>query len=102
METHRLTVRASGKPAARAGEVLELVGLRDAGAKRVGGYSYGMRQRLGIGVALMGDPEVLVLDEPANGLDRSEERRVGKEGRERAGRVDQRRERQSKLCTTRH
>ncbi|HJB09665.1 MAG TPA: ATP-binding cassette domain-containing protein [Candidatus Brachybacterium merdavium] len=69
LETLRLTGRAIGMPAARAGEVLELVGLRDAGAKRVGGYSYGMRQRLGIGVALMGDPEVLVLDEPANGLD---------------------------------
>ena len=69
LETLRLTGHAIGMPAGRAAEVLDLVGLKDAGSKRVGGYSYGMRQRLGIGVALMGDPEVLVLDEPANGLD---------------------------------
>lgn len=69
LETLRLTARAIGMPASRADEVLETVGLADAGAKRVGGYSYGMRQRLGIGVALIGDPAVLVLDEPANGLD---------------------------------
>ncbi|MGY5765638.1 ABC transporter ATP-binding protein [Brachybacterium sp. DNPG3] len=68
-ETLRLTARAIGVPAARADEILETVGLADAARKRVGGYSYGMRQRLGIGVALMGDPAVLVLDEPANGLD---------------------------------
>lgn len=69
LETLRLTERTLRMPAGRAQEVLELVGLSDAGRKRVGGYSYGMRQRLGIGVALMGDPRVLVLDEPANGLD---------------------------------
>ncbi|WP_193106488.1 ABC transporter ATP-binding protein [Brachybacterium sp. FME24] len=69
LETLRLAARTSGMPAARADEVLETVGLAHAGAKRVGGYSYGMRQRLGIGVALIGDPAVLVLDEPANGLD---------------------------------
>ena len=69
LETLRLTARTVGMPAARADEVLEVVGLKEAGAKRVGGYSYGMRQRLGIGVALIGDPAVLVLDEPANGLD---------------------------------
>jgi len=49
--------------------MLERVGLQDAGNRRVGQYSLGMRQRLGIGVALLGDPAVLVLDEPANGLD---------------------------------
>ncbi|NMA76550.1 MAG: ATP-binding cassette domain-containing protein [Actinomycetales bacterium] len=69
LETLRLTARTVGMPASRADEVLEMVGLGDAGRKRVGGYSYGMRQRLGIGVALVGDPAVLVLDEPANGLD---------------------------------
>ncbi|GAA4522622.1 ATP-binding cassette domain-containing protein [Brachybacterium paraconglomeratum] len=69
LETLRLTARTVGMPASRADEVLAQVGLQDAGGKRVGGYSYGMRQRLGIGVALIGDPAVLVLDEPANGLD---------------------------------
>lgn len=69
LETLRLTARTLGMPASRADEVLEMVGLADAGLKRVGGYSYGMRQRLGIGVALIGDPSVLMLDEPANGLD---------------------------------
>ena len=69
IETLRLAARTLGMPAARAEEVLETVGLADAARKRVSGYSYGMRQRLGIGVALIGDPSVLVLDEPANGLD---------------------------------
>jgi ABC-2 type transport system ATP-binding protein len=69
IETLRLTARAIGMPRERADEVLETVGLSEAARKRVGGYSYGMRQRLGIGVALIGDPSVLVLDEPANGLD---------------------------------
>ena len=69
IETLRLTARTLGMPRDRAEEVLETVGLEQAATKRVGGYSYGMRQRLGIGVALMGDPSVLVLDEPANGLD---------------------------------
>ena len=59
-----------GAPAARVEEMLGLVGLTPSQAhRRVGGYSLGMRQRLGIAVALVGAPSVLVLDEPANGLD---------------------------------
>jgi ABC-2 type transport system ATP-binding protein len=58
-----------GYPATRADEVLARVGLTDAGDRKVGGYSLGMRQRLALATALLGDPQVLVLDEPANGLD---------------------------------
>jgi ABC-2 type transport system ATP-binding protein len=56
-------------PRSRVGEVLELVDLAEAADRKVGGFSLGMRQRLGLAGALIGDPEILVLDEPANGLD---------------------------------
>ena len=56
-------------PKKRVGEVLDLVGLRDVAGKRVGGFSLGMTQRLGIAAAMLGDPRVLLLDEPGNGLD---------------------------------
>jgi ABC-2 type transport system ATP-binding protein len=72
----------------RVREVLEEVGLTDAAGRRVGGYSLGMRQRLGLAAALLGDPPVLILDEPSNGLDpdgirwlRSFLRAKGAEGR---------------------
>lgn len=58
-----------GVPDTRAEEVLGLVGLGDVAGRRVGGFSLGMRQRLGLAATLLGDPQVLLLDEPANGLD---------------------------------
>ncbi len=68
-ESLRLVASILGVPHARADAQLERVGLAHAGRQRVGTYSLGMRQRLGIAAALVGDPHVLVLDEPANGLD---------------------------------
>ena len=65
----RLMAEIVGVPASRVDEVLELVGLASAARRRVGGYSLGMRQRLGIAGALLADPPVLLFDEPANGLD---------------------------------
>lgn len=59
----------AGLPRGRVDEVLGIVGLEDAADRRVGTYSTGMRQRLGLASALLGDPEILVLDEPLNGLD---------------------------------
>ncbi|MGO9823150.1 MAG: ABC transporter ATP-binding protein [Solirubrobacteraceae bacterium] len=65
----RVLARAAGVARARVDELLELVDLTDAADRRAGSYSMGMRQRLGLAAALLGDPQVLVLDEPANGLD---------------------------------
>ncbi|HSP03158.1 MAG TPA: ABC transporter ATP-binding protein [Acidimicrobiales bacterium] len=65
----RVLSDAAGIPGTRVDEVLETVELTAAADKRVGAYSLGMRQRLGVAGALLGDPPVLVLDEPANGLD---------------------------------
>ena len=68
--THlQLLAATLGVTAKRADEVLEMVGLTAAGGRRIGGYSLGMRQRLGIAAALLADPSVLMFDEPANGLD---------------------------------
>ncbi len=65
----RVLADISGFSVRRIDEVLELVGLSDAADRRVGAYSLGMRQRLSLAAALLGDPPVLVLDEPGNGLD---------------------------------
>ena len=61
--------QTNGLPRSRVGEVLELVGLSDVARKRSKGFSLGMSQRLGIAAAMLGDPRVLMFDEPVNGLD---------------------------------
>jgi ABC-2 type transport system ATP-binding protein len=84
----RMLGRAVDVPDSRVDEVLDLVELTEAAHRRVKGYSLGMRQRLGLAAALLGDPELLILDEPANGLDpegvrwlRDFLRRLASEGR---------------------
>ncbi|MGS2614859.1 ABC transporter ATP-binding protein [Micromonospora sp. LZ34] len=67
--TLRLLARAGGVPVSRVDEVLAQVGLYDRGHERVKGYSLGMKQRLAVASALLKNPELLILDEPANGLD---------------------------------
>jgi ABC-2 type transport system ATP-binding protein len=67
--TLSIAARIAGVPTTRVEHLLDLVGLADAAEKRVGTYSLGMRQRLGIAQALIGEPKALILDEPANGLD---------------------------------
>ena len=65
----RVQALAGRADPSRVDDVLELTGLKDAADRRIGGFSLGMRQRLGLATALLPDPELLILDEPANGLD---------------------------------
>ena len=65
----RVIQQAAGFSASRVDEVLSMVDLEQASTQRIGKYSLGMRQRLALATAMLGDPEVLILDEPANGLD---------------------------------
>jgi ABC-2 type transport system ATP-binding protein len=65
----RVEAQLAGESRSRVDEVLDLVGLSEAADRRVGKFSLGMRQRLGLAGALLCDPEILILDEPANGLD---------------------------------
>ena len=65
----RVAAAAAGIPDSRVDEVLEMVELKDAAGKRMKNYSLGMKQRLALAGAILGDPEILILDEPANGLD---------------------------------
>lgn len=65
----RAIAMSNGIGSARVDEVLALVGLTDVAKRRIGGYSLGMRQRLGLAAVLLGDPQTVILDEPANGLD---------------------------------
>jgi len=69
IEHLRILATAAGIPRHRAAQVLDLVGLTEAARRRVGGFSLGMRQRLTLATTLLGDPGVLILDEPLNGLD---------------------------------
>ena len=87
LETLRMAALTLGLPRQRVGEVLAEVGLSTAEARRrVGAYSLGMRQRLGVAQALLGDPQALILDEPANGLDPQGQRWLSTLLRERAAR----------------